>query len=139
MIRGNKWDFKFWSLSNSTFDTDLRPQAKKKEKENELHNNTLLMQIPHKNNTQALSFLKCGKNCDRNYFFFPGTAMEALSSMQTFLKSRPSTFGSLEEGIEWRYGTADVQHCSFLHYLVNHLATSYFPMLLCSYVDLYLW
>ena len=65
--------------------------------------------------------------------------MEALSSMQTFLKSRPSTFGSLEEGIEWRYGTADVQYCSFLHYLVNHLATSYFPMLLCSYVDLYLW
>lgn len=27
------------------------------------------MQIPHKNNRQALSFLKCGKNCDRNYFF----------------------------------------------------------------------
>ena len=61
MIRGNKWDFKFRSLSNSTFDTDLRLQAKKKEKENELHNNTLFTQIPHKNNTQAFSFLKCGK------------------------------------------------------------------------------
>ena len=29
--------------------------------------------------------------------------MEALSSMQSFLKSRPSSFSSLEQGIEWRY------------------------------------
>lgn len=32
-----------------------------------------------------------------------GTAMEALSTMQSFLKSRPSSFSSLEQGIEWRY------------------------------------
>lgn len=32
-----------------------------------------------------------------------GTALEALSLMQAFLKSRPSSFRSLEEGIEWRY------------------------------------
>ena len=29
--------------------------------------------------------------------------MEALSAMQSFLRSRPSSFQSLEEGIEWRY------------------------------------
>ena len=31
----------------------------------------------------------------------PGTAMEALSSMQSFLRGRPSSFQSLEQGIEW--------------------------------------
>ena len=30
-----------------------------------------------------------------------GTAMEALSSMQSFLRGRPSSFQSLEQGIEW--------------------------------------
>ena len=65
--------------------------------------------------------------------------MEALSSMQTFLKSRPSTFGSLEEGIEWRYGTAVVQHCSFLHYVVKpgfaiNMITWLSAISLCYYV-----
>lgn len=32
-----------------------------------------------------------------------GTAMEALASMQSFLRSRPNHFGSLEQAIEWRY------------------------------------
>jgi len=31
-----------------------------------------------------------------------GTAMEALSSMQSFLRGRPKTFTSLEGAIEWR-------------------------------------
>ena len=31
-----------------------------------------------------------------------GTAMEALNSMQSFLRSRPKTFKSLENAIEWR-------------------------------------
>ncbi|CAH3143207.1 unnamed protein product [Porites evermanni] len=39
-----------------------------------------------------------------------GTAMEALSSMQTFLKSRPSTFGSLEEGIEWSVRSGQIHN-----------------------------
>jgi len=30
-----------------------------------------------------------------------GTAMEALSSMQSFLRGRPSSFQSVEQGIEW--------------------------------------
>lgn len=30
-----------------------------------------------------------------------GTAVEALGSMQSFLRSRPKTFKSLEEAIEW--------------------------------------
>ncbi len=32
-----------------------------------------------------------------------GTAMEALASMQSFLRSRPKHFQSLEQAIEWRY------------------------------------
>lgn len=32
-----------------------------------------------------------------------GTAMEALASMQSFLRSRPKHFGSLDQAIEWRY------------------------------------
>lgn len=31
-----------------------------------------------------------------------GTAMEALASMQSFLRSRPKRFQSLEQAIEWR-------------------------------------
>ena len=31
-----------------------------------------------------------------------GTAMEALASMQSFLRSRPKHFPSLEQAIEWR-------------------------------------
>lgn len=31
-----------------------------------------------------------------------GTAMEALASMQSFLRSRPKQFHSLEQAIEWR-------------------------------------
>lgn len=32
-----------------------------------------------------------------------GTAMEALASMQSFLRSRPTHFSSLDQAIEWRY------------------------------------
>ena len=35
-------------------------------------------------------------------FLGAGTAMEALNSMQSFLRSRPKTFKSLENAIEWR-------------------------------------
>lgn len=31
-----------------------------------------------------------------------GTAMEALTSMQSFLRSRPLTFHSIAQAIEWR-------------------------------------
>lgn len=31
-----------------------------------------------------------------------GTAMDALSSMQSFLRSRPQNFNSLQNAIEWR-------------------------------------
>lgn len=43
-----------------------------------------------------------------------GTALEALSSMQSFLRGRPKIFKSLEHAIEWWYVKA-------LH-LVNDLA-----------------
>jgi len=39
-----------------------------------------------------------------------GTAMEALSSMQAFLKSRPSSFRSLEEGIEWSIRSGQIHN-----------------------------
>ncbi len=32
-----------------------------------------------------------------------GTAMEALASMQSFLRSRPSHFKSIQHAIEWRF------------------------------------
>ncbi|XP_064608020.1 protein phosphatase methylesterase 1-like [Liolophura sinensis] len=39
-----------------------------------------------------------------------GTAMEALSSMQTFLRSRPKTFNSLEQAIEWCVRSGQVRN-----------------------------
>lgn len=30
-----------------------------------------------------------------------GTAMDALTSMQSFLRSRPTSFGSISQAIEW--------------------------------------
>ena len=35
-------------------------------------------------------------------YIYIGTALEALTSMQSFLRGRPSTFKSLENAIEWR-------------------------------------
>lgn len=32
-----------------------------------------------------------------------GTALESLSSMQSVLRSRPSSFKSVENAIQWRY------------------------------------
>lgn len=32
-----------------------------------------------------------------------GTALDALASMQSFLRSRPTHFKSVEHAIEWRY------------------------------------
>lgn len=32
-----------------------------------------------------------------------GTAMESLTSMQSFLRSRPKTFRSISQAIEWRF------------------------------------
>lgn len=31
-----------------------------------------------------------------------GTAMDALSSMQSFLRGRPNNFNSLQNAVEWR-------------------------------------
>lgn len=39
-----------------------------------------------------------------------GTAMEALSSMQSFLRGRPSSFKSLEEAIEWSVRSGQVRN-----------------------------
>ncbi|XP_076468045.1 protein phosphatase methylesterase 1-like [Babylonia areolata] len=39
-----------------------------------------------------------------------GTAMEALSSMQTFLKSRPKSFKSLDQAIEWCVRSGQVRN-----------------------------
>lgn len=36
--------------------------------------------------------------------------MDALNSMQNFLRSRPKTFKSVENAIEWRYATILVSH-----------------------------
>ena len=35
--------------------------------------------------------------------FVQGTALEALSAMDGFLRSRPKAFKSIEEAIEWRF------------------------------------
>ena len=35
-----------------------------------------------------------------------GTAMDSLGSMQSYLRSRPKSFMSLETAIEWRYKRA---------------------------------
>jgi protein phosphatase methylesterase 1 len=35
------------------------------------------------------------------FFHVLGTALEALASMQNFLRGRPSVFKSLEHAIEW--------------------------------------
>ncbi|XP_059489256.1 protein phosphatase methylesterase 1 [Neocloeon triangulifer] len=40
-----------------------------------------------------------------------GTAMDALASMQSFLRSRPSTFSSLENAIEWSVRSGQIRNC----------------------------
>ncbi|XP_065352442.1 protein phosphatase methylesterase 1 isoform X1 [Cloeon dipterum] len=40
-----------------------------------------------------------------------GTAMEALTSMQSFLRGRPSTFNSLEHAIEWSVRSGQIRNC----------------------------
>nr|CAG4647975.1 EOG090X07NZ [Moina brachiata]SVE93060.1 EOG090X07NZ [Moina brachiata] len=39
-----------------------------------------------------------------------GTAMEALASMQSFLRSRPNHFGSLEQAIEWSVRSGQIRN-----------------------------
>lgn len=39
-----------------------------------------------------------------------GTALEALSSMQSFLRGRPKVFKSLEHAIEWWYVDMSIEH-----------------------------
>nr|CAG4651898.1 EOG090X07NZ [Triops cancriformis] len=39
-----------------------------------------------------------------------GTAMEALASMQTFLRSRPRSFNSLEQAIEWSVRSGQIRN-----------------------------
>ena len=34
-------------------------------------------------------------------YFSTGTALDALQSMQSFLRGRPASFGSIENAIEW--------------------------------------
>lgn len=46
--------------------------------------------------------MKCQKTNEQDFVPIIGTALEALSSMQSFLRSRPKHFSSLEQGIEWR-------------------------------------
>ena len=39
-----------------------------------------------------------------------GSAMDALQSMQTYLSSRPRTFGSLEQGIQWHLHSRTIRN-----------------------------
>uniref|UniRef100_A0ACB8FFL8 Protein phosphatase methylesterase 1 n=2 Tax=Sphaerodactylus townsendi TaxID=933632 RepID=A0ACB8FFL8_9SAUR len=39
-----------------------------------------------------------------------GTAMDALNSMQNFLRSRPKTFKSLENAIEWSVKSGQIRN-----------------------------
>lgn len=38
-----------------------------------------------------------------------GTAMDSLASMQSFLRSRPKTFRSITQAIEWRWVSAGLK------------------------------
>ena len=48
------------------------------------------------------SVLYSVQSCNNSVKIYIGTALEALTSMQSFLRGRPSTFKSLENAIEWR-------------------------------------
>lgn len=39
-----------------------------------------------------------------------GTAMDALASMQTFLRSRPQTFKSIQQAIEWSVRSGQIRN-----------------------------
>lgn len=39
-----------------------------------------------------------------------GTAMEALASMQSFLRSRPQTFKSIQQAIEWSVRSGQIRN-----------------------------
>lgn len=41
-----------------------------------------------------------------------GTAMEALASMQSFLRSRPQTFKSIQQAIEWSVRSGQIRNIS---------------------------
>lgn len=45
--------------------------------------------------------------------------MDALNSMQNFLRSRPKTFKSVENAIEWRYVTILISHLEKKAYSVD--------------------
>lgn len=46
-------------------------------------------------------------------FYFLGSAMEALHSIQNFLKGRPKSFKSVDHAIEWRF-VFSLQHTLWL-------------------------
>lgn len=55
-----------------------------------------------------------------------GTAMDSLSSMQSFLKGRPKVFKSLEQGIEWWYENICVSIIIIeAHFVSNRSAIKY--------------
>lgn len=39
-----------------------------------------------------------------------GTALEALASMQSFLRSRPSTFKSIQHAVEWSVRSGQIRN-----------------------------
>lgn len=41
-----------------------------------------------------------------------GTAMEALASMQSFLRSRPQSFKSIQQAIEWSVRSGQIRNIS---------------------------
>lgn len=60
------------------------------------------------------NFIRCHEVDVDDVCMLLGTAMDALNSMQNFLRSRPKTFKSLENAIEWRYGLGSVTRITCL-------------------------
>lgn len=61
-----------------------------------------------------------------------GTAMDALASMQSFLRSRPSSFSTISQAIEWWLVLLDyLTFCSSVRWQVDAWIS-----FLCQYVDM---
>lgn len=63
----------------------------------------MLWKVRKKKETSTNTVVSTHVHRSHNYFlFFLGSAMEALHSIQNFLKGRPKSFKSVDHAIEWR-------------------------------------
>uniref|UniRef100_A0A8D3B4F2 Protein phosphatase methylesterase 1 n=1 Tax=Scophthalmus maximus TaxID=52904 RepID=A0A8D3B4F2_SCOMX len=67
-----------------------------------------------------------------------GTAMDALNSMQNFLRSRPKTFKSLENAIEWSVKSGQIRNIESARVSMGGQVKKYDCALICCTLSMFL-